>query len=245
MDTEKYSTAGDVAAFQGPSVSLQPELNHHQDPLLFCAKLRATFIVASSGVLQLEQDTHSAAGIGQVYETRARRLHGVQAQHPSNVATATLSQHAPVSVFKVNGGQFLVSFESYTATDAMRLFVEEAYRSGRAAQQAQHALDTITLKPKEAWLRGQNRLLQVYRAATVDPNRPYLCEEQYFWAVISPNDRRGLMDRAVAVCCPVVADQSLYRAHLMTMVESNNALCNTTPSTSTLWARRRCSSGDS
>lgn len=42
--------------------------------------------------------------------------------------------------------------------------------------------------------------------------------------VLTPHDLHALMDRAIALCCPQTDDQTAFRAHLVGVVQQNNAI---------------------
>lgn len=92
-----------------------------------------------------------------------------------------MTRDAPVEVHNLKGGVCNVTFQHFSVADALRLFVAEVTRGGLSVRYAQAALRNISLQPGESWDTALNGLVQLTRAASVDPDRPYLAEKHYFW----------------------------------------------------------------
>ena len=101
------------------------------------------------------------------------------------------------------------------------LLMTETARNGDSGRDARHALDNIRLLPGEAWETGLNRLVQVVRAASLLPDRPYLSEEPYYWMVLTVDDLHHLMNRAVALCFPQSEDRGPFQAYLVGVMANN------------------------
>jgi len=130
---------------------------------------------------------------------------------PQSMAVRTMmTSDAPVEVHNLKGGVCRVAFEHFFVADALRLFVAEVTRGGLAVKNAQTALKDVSLQPGESWDTALNRLVQLTRTASVDPDRLYLAEEHYFWMTRSSNDLYWLMDRAIALCVPQPTDRQTF-----------------------------------
>ena len=109
------------------------------------------------------------------------------------------------------------------------MFVSETTRHGVSASHAVHALDNMRLKDGESWITALHRLTQLARAASVDPDRPYLAEDPYYWRVLTAQALHHLMTRAVSLCFPQRIDQNTFHAHLVGVMENNRALLQQHP----------------
>eukprot|EP00752_Nemacystus_decipiens_P006264 g5648.t1 len=145
--------------------------------------------------------------------------------------TSTVTQKiARVEVFNVNGGpKITIPVSCYTATDCLRVMVAEATPGTATKRNAQHALSNIRLLPGESWPSAIDRLIQVFRAATVSADRPALSEEEYFWMAIGAEDLQALCNRAILLCCQVSDDISTFRSVLMQRTGQNNATLQNYP----------------
>ena len=105
---------------------------------------------------------------------------------PMMSVTAAIANNEDVDVHNLNGGMSWVQpAHHFTLTDALRLLMTEVARNGVSIRHARHALDSSRLLPGEAWETGLNRLVQVARAASLLPDRPYPSEEPYYWMVLT------------------------------------------------------------
>ncbi len=212
--------------FEGPPITTPTELTHKQDPSMFRDRFTAALKMEGMGVLALETDVPTAAGAGYVMKPWPDALTPVRFgilfnMLPSTMAvTNAISQGRDIHVHNLNGGMSLVRFEHFTVTDALRLLVSEVARQGLSVHHAQQVLANIRLKAGESWQTGLNRLVDVARAASVDPARPYLSEERYYWMILSVEDLYHLLNRAVALCFPQ-EDQSPFQAHLVGVMNVN------------------------
>ena len=118
---------------------------------------------------------------------------------PTTSVTAAIANNEDVHVHNLNGGMSGVQPHHFSLTDALRLLMTEVALNVVSSHHARHALDNIRLLPGEAWETGLNRLVQVARAASLLPDRPYLSEEPYHWMVLTVDDLHHLMNRAVAL----------------------------------------------
>ena len=107
-------------------------------------------------------------------------------------------------------------YEHFSLTDALRLLVEEFTRGGQSIAHAQQALTHVSNKTGETRQTDPNRLVQLTRAASVDPNSPYLAEEPYFWMVLTGPNHQHLLTRAVKLSTPAALDQSTFHSKSFT-----------------------------
>ena len=169
--------------FQGPSVTFPETLNFRQDPSLFRDQVERAFQMVGRGVVKLEKDVPTAAGAGNVMKPwpdsrtplRFDIIHNMLP--PTMAVTAAITSGQDAQVYNLNGGMAWVQAHNLTLTDALRLLMSETARNGISGQHAQHALNNIRLRDGESWLTGLNRLVQLARAASLLPDRPYLSEE--------------------------------------------------------------------
>eukprot|EP00752_Nemacystus_decipiens_P017539 g15718.t2 len=173
------------------------------------------------GVVKLEKDVPTAAGAGNVMKPwpdsrtslRFDIIHNMLP--PTMAVTSAITNGQDVQVHNLNGGMAWVQAHHLTLTDALRLLMAETARNGISGQHAQHALDNIRLRDGESWLTGLNRLVQLARAASLLPDRPYLSEEPYYWMVLTAENLYHLMNRAVALCFPVPTDRVAFHSYLV------------------------------
>lgn len=221
--------------FQGPPVTPPVELTYRQDPSLFSDRLKEVFHNAGMGALRLAPDVSTAAGAVNVMKAwpddgTPLRFDIIYTMFPPTMEiTTTIANGQPVQVHNLNGGMSWVQFEHFTVTDAIRLFVSETTRHGVSAAHAGHALNNIRLRDGESWITALHRLTQLARAASVDPDRPYLAEEPYYWRVLTAQALHHLMTRAVSLCFPQRVDQSTFHAHLVGVMQHNRALLQQHP----------------
>ena len=77
-------------------------------------------------------------------------------------------------------------------TEWMRVFLRETAISETSKVAAQHTLERLEVESGEGWAVAARLVLHDKRAAKVDPNRPFLVEEDYFWKVLSETDAMGI-----------------------------------------------------
>ena len=224
-----FKTFG-TPVFEGPSVSAPKELTFRQDPSLFRDRLAEAFRMAGMGALTLEPDTPAAAGPGNVMKAWPDRntplrfsiLYNLLSK--STAVSAAITSGTDVMVHNLNGDKCRVRYEHFSLTDALRLLVEEFTRGGQSIAHAQQALTYISLKTGESWQTGLNRLVQLTRAASVNPNTPYLAEEPYFWMVLTGPNLQHLLNRAVKLCTPAALDQSTFHSQVVHVMQQNTEL---------------------
>ena len=102
--------------------------------------------------------------------------------------------------------------------------MEEFTRGAQSIAHAQQALTHISLKTGESWETGLNRLVQLTRAAAVNPNSPYLAEEPYLWMVLTGPNLQHLLNRAVRLCTPAALDQSTFHSQVLHVMQQNTKL---------------------
>lgn len=91
------------------------------------------------------------------------------------------------------------------------------------------ACDNTSVKKGGSWTAAVARLLQYFRAAKVDPDAPYLVEEEYFWQLITLDDLPLLMDKTVALCFPQPGDHMAHDAYLLSARDEFEPQLNALP----------------
>ena len=229
-----FKTFG-TPAFQGPSVSAPKEPTFGQDPSLFRDRLAEAFRMAGMGALTLEPDTPAAAGPGNVMKAWPDRntplrfsiLYNLLSK--STAVSAAITSGTDVMVQNLNGDKCRVRYEHVSFTDALRLLVEEFTRGGQPVAHAQRALTNISLQAGGSWQTGLNRRVQLTRAASVNPNSPYLAKEPYFSMVLKGPNLQHLLNRAVKLSTPAALDQSTFHSQVVHVMQQNTGLlryCN-------------------
>eukprot|EP00904_Undaria_pinnatifida_P001833 jgi/Undpi1/11650/HiC_scaffold_36.g13945.m1 len=113
----------------------------------------------------------------------------------------------------IDGREVVKLAKDLTITEWMWVFLRETTISETSKIAAQHTLQRLEVESGESWAVAARVVLLHMRAAMVDPNRPFLVEEDYFWKVLSETDAMGICRRIVEMVAPHDTDKfeaSLY-----------------------------------
>ena len=102
----------------------------------------------------------------------------------------------------IDGREVVKLAEDLTITEWMRVFLRETTISETSKVTAQHTLERLEVEWGEGWAVAARVVLLHKRAAMVDPNRPFLLEEDYVWKVLSQTDAMGVCRRIVGMVAP-------------------------------------------
>ena len=116
----------------------------------------------------------------------------------SMVKMAFANNHS-TRVPTIDGREVVKLAKDLTITEWMRVFLRETTISETSKVAAQHTLELLEVESEEGWAVAARVVLLHKRAAMVDPNRPFLVEEDYFWKVLSETDAMGICRRIVGM----------------------------------------------
>ena len=103
------------------------------------------------------------------------------------------------SVPTIDGGEVVKLAKELTITKWMRVLLRETTISETSKVAVQLTLERLEVESGEGWAVAARVVLLHKRAAMVDPNRPFLVEEHYFWKVLSETDVMGICRRIVGM----------------------------------------------
>jgi len=124
----------------------------------------------------------------------------------SMVKMAFANNHS-TRVPTIDGREVVKLAKELTITEWMRVFLRETTISETSKVAAQHTLERLEVESGEGWAVAARVVLLHKRAAMVDPNRPFLVEEDYFWKVLSETDAMGICRRIVGMVAPHDTDK--------------------------------------
>ena len=133
----------------------------------------------------------------------------------SMVKMAFANNHS-TRVPTIDGREVVKLAKERTITEWMRVFLRETTISETSKVAAQHTLERLEVESGEGWAVAARVVLLHKRAAMVDPNRPFLVEEDYVWKVLSETDAMGICRRIVGMVAPHDTDKfetPLYDVH--------------------------------
>lgn len=214
-----------VGVFEGPKIGHEEEVNRYTDPVLFAQEVLETFSTHSRGILRVPEDISQISGVAHLTKSWPDQLTSYRMElvrsllSPSLGTTLIFRQPTKIAVHNLNGGLWSVEPYQVTVRDALRLLVTEVTETGLSKPRAEKALANAKLQSNESWRAAAARLVKLFRAAAVNPAKPYLVEDPYFWAAISADDLHKLMDRVLAVFLP--QDKEHFRSFLLSEQRTN------------------------
>ena len=134
----------------------------------------------------------------------------------SSMVKMALANNHSTRVPTIDGREVVKLTKELTITEWMWVFLRETTISETSKVAAQHALERLEVESGEGWAVAARVVLLHKRAAMVDPNRPFLVEEDYFWKVLSETDAMGICRRIVGMVAPHDTDKfetPLYDVH--------------------------------
>ena len=111
-------------------------------------------------------------------------------------------QNAVVSVPTIDISQVLRRAATLTATDLLRIFVQEITESGQSKTTALAVRKQLHLLPGESWMPEAHRTLVHTKAAYVQSYKPHAMEETYFWSCITGDQLLDHCERVIGVLNP-------------------------------------------
>ena len=92
-----------------------------------------------------------------------------------------MTEGQPVQVFRISGQVDTIPQEEVTATDWLRLLVQEETRDKNASKAFKEALERIRLEPAETFTAAGQRLVRAVRATFAQTDTPHRSESDFFW----------------------------------------------------------------
>eukprot|EP00904_Undaria_pinnatifida_P011935 jgi/Undpi1/7872/HiC_scaffold_24.g10344.m1 len=191
---------------------LQPEavkrLSMKNDPVLFLDELTKVFARHPNWTMPKDQLNGTAPasprrdGLSDLRVAVFMRL----LPDSSMVKMAFANNHS-TRVPTIDGREVVKMAKDLTITEWMRVFLRETAISETSKVAAQHTLERLKVESGEGWAAAARVVLLHKRAAMVDPNRPFLVEEDYFWKVLSETDAMGICRRIVGMVAPHDTDK--------------------------------------
>ncbi|CAB1110205.1 unnamed protein product [Ectocarpus sp. CCAP 1310/34] len=113
-----------------------------------------------------------------------------------------------VQVYRITGEVVDTPRDSVTATDWLHLIVREHALTGGAVEYANAALQAMMLGTPKSMPTAAVRVLAAFRATLVDPDRPHITEQRFFWRYISAVQMIALFERVTEVLLPNPVDRA-------------------------------------
>jgi len=173
-----------ASKYEGPpaQASTTAILNPRNDPVLFQDAVVDAFAKEAGGIVALPKDQmtfHPVTNMEVVHPVAdpltPDRVEVLLDFLPGGLATVTNynnSRGSDMLVHDIRGGKNFVPHGLVTARDLLRLLVEEEWGKIATRTAAGVAFNNIRIDKEESWLAAAGRLLQYYRASTVDPAMP-------------------------------------------------------------------------
>ena len=106
-------------------------------------------------------------------------------------------QNAVVTVPTIDISQVLRRAATLTATDLLRVFVQEITEPGQSKSTALAVRKQLHLLPGESWMPAAHRTLLHTRAANVQSYKPHAMEETYYWRCIAGDQLQDHCERVI------------------------------------------------
>ena len=117
----------------------------------------------------------------------------------SSMVKMAFANNDSTRVPTIDGREVVKLAKELTITEWMRVFLRETTISETSKVAAQHTLERLEVESVEGWAVAARVGLLHKRAAMVDPNRPFLVKEDYFWMILSEADAMGFCRRIVGM----------------------------------------------
>ncbi|CAB1113987.1 unnamed protein product [Ectocarpus sp. CCAP 1310/34] len=217
--------------YEGPPAqpSSSAILTARNDPVCFQDSVITAFSKESGGILTLPTDDmtyHPHTGVDIVHPrpdwlttTRMEVLLDLLPNGLGTVAEYNTSTNQDMKIHDLRGGKRSVPQTHVTVMDFLRLFLEEEWRKHATKVAASTAFNSIQIRPQESWLAVAERVIQIYRASTVDPALPFLTEETYFWSQLSADQLELIQEKTIELCIPSTTDRAAKEALLQVQRE--------------------------
>ncbi|CAB1097083.1 unnamed protein product [Ectocarpus sp. CCAP 1310/34] len=199
--TDKVS--GQVYAGPGPG-----ELSMNNRAVRLRQKVISVLRTLDSGVIALEPDVFPngfRATQPDVHTGRRRELL-TDLLHEHLLTHNRITSADSLQVYRIAGQVVDTPRDSVTATDWLRLIVREHALTGGAVEYAYAALQSMVLGTPESMPTAAARVLAAFRATLVDPDRPHVTEQRFFWRYISAVQMIALFEGVTEVLLPNPVD---------------------------------------
>ena len=209
LDRIKYKIPHGNKSFVYEGPAQVGELTMNNGAVLLQDRIARTLNAVNQGIFKLPDDqTNGSSFVSTTANCSPQRRELLVDLISDQLLTHhQMTSGEPVIIYSIAGKRIEVEADEVTITEWLRLLVREAALVRGAATSARHALDSVVLKPAEAWPTAAARLVLMFRAATADPDMPHASEAVYFWRYISERNLVELLDRIRDMLLPNALDR--------------------------------------
>ena len=185
-------------------------LDTTNDPAIFAEPFRTGFAGRPSWTLPADQPGHGNQPSMPVKDEQTSvRVAVLLRLLPDHCLTKKAhEQNAVVSVPTIDISQVLRRAATLTATDLLRVFVQEITEPGQSKSTALAVRKQLHLFPGESWMPAAHRTLMHTRAANVQSYKPHAMEETYYWRCTTGDQPQDHCERVIGVLNP--SDTNLF-----------------------------------
>ena len=178
------------------------------DPVLFLDELTKVFARHPNWTMPKDQLSGTAPASPQRDGLSDMRVAVYMRLLPySSIVKMAFANNHSLRIRTIDGRKVVKLAKELTITEWMRVFLRETTISETSKVAAQHILERLKVESGEGWAVAARVVLLHKRAAMVDPNRPFLVEENCFWKVLSEMDAVGICRRIVRMVPPHDTDK--------------------------------------
>ena len=179
-------------------------LDMTNDPVIFTEQFRTGFASPPQWALPADQP-----GIGDQpsmpvkdERTPVRVAVLLKLLPPNCLTKKAHERNTVVNVPTIDISQIRRHAADLTATDLLRVFVQEMTESGQSKLTAREVRKQLHLLPGESWMPAAHRTLLHTRAASVQSYKPHAMEDTYYWRSITGDQLQDHCERVIGVLNP-------------------------------------------
>ena len=179
-------------------------LDMTNDPVIFAEQFRTGFASPPQWALPADQP-----GIGDQpsmpvkdERTPVRVAVLLKLLPPNCLTKKAHERNTVVNVPTIDISQIRRHAADLTATDLLRVFVQEMTESGQSKLTAREVRKQLHLLPGESWMPAAHRTLLHTRAASVQSYKPHAMEDTYYWRSITGDQLQDHCERVIGVLNP-------------------------------------------
>ena len=179
-------------------------LDMTNDPVIFAEQFRTGFASPPQWALPADQP-----GIGDQpsmpvkdERTPVRVAVLLKLLPPNCLTKKAHERNTVVNVPTIDISQIRRHAADLTATDLVRVFVQEMTESGQSKLTAREVRKQLHLLPGESWMSAAHRTLLHTRVASVQSYKPHAMEDTYYWRSITGDQLQDHCERVIGVLNP-------------------------------------------